>query len=284
MVLASMYDIRTKMGREILGELRRHFGERMFTTIVNFNTKLKEAASLGQPVSEFDPASKGHKDFEALADELVGTDTQMHRIEVVDALQSRIEAISASAEELLSAVKPIEAVKPASVIKPVEIIKPVEVAAPIEEIKPVVVSEVAEIAMPEIAEPIEVSEPAAVAEPVAVAEAVIEEPVAEVKSRSLDEKLASFYGVRQVGDAIMFASLYPRAERVELAGDFNNWQPSQTPLEKMSESGMWQIKLPMGKGRYRYRLVVDGHWQQDPYNEMTEVNPYGECNSVVEVC
>lgn len=285
MVLASMYDIRTKMGREILGELRRHFGERMFTTIVNFNTKLKEAASLGQPVSEFDPASKGHKDFEALVDELVGTDTQMHRIEVVDVLQSRIEAISASAEELLSAVKPIETakpietVKPAAVIKPVEIIKPVEVAAPIEEIKPVVVSEVAEIA-----EPIEVSEPATVAEPVAVAEAVIEEPVAEVKSRSLDEKLADFYGVRQVGDAIMFAFLYPRAERVELAGDFNNWQPSQTPLEKMNESGMWQIKLPMGKGRYRYRLVVDGRWQQDPYNEMTEVNPYGECNSVVEVC
>jgi chromosome partitioning protein len=45
MVLASMYDIRTKMGREILGELRKHFADRMFKTVVNFNTKLKEAAS-----------------------------------------------------------------------------------------------------------------------------------------------------------------------------------------------------------------------------------------------
>ena len=245
MVLASMYDIRTKMGREILGELRKHFGDRMFTTIVNFNTKLKEAASLGQPVSEYDPASKGHKDFEALADELVGTDTQMHRIEVVDALQSRIEAISASAEELLSAVKPIETLKLAEVIKPVEGVKFTGESRPIEELK-------------------------------------LKET--EVKSKIIDEKLADFYGVRQIGEAVMFVSLYPRAERVELAGDFNNWQPDQMPFEKMNESGMWQIKLPMGKGRYRYRLVVDGHWQQDPYNETTEMNPYGECNSIVEVC
>lgn len=275
MVLASMYDIRTKMGREILGELRKHFGDRMFTTVVNFNTKLKEAASLGQPVSEYDPASKGHKDFEALADELVSTDTQMHRVEVVDVLQSRIEAISASADELLSSVKPVEMQKPATVLRPVEINKPVEVASPIEEIKPAVVREVAEIS-----KPIEESKPDAAVEAVAV----IEKPVVEVKSKSLDEKLADFYGVRQVGEAVMFVSLYPRAERVEIAGEFNNWQPNQHPLKKVSENGVWQIKLPLGKGRYRYRLVVDGHWQQDPYNGLTEVNPYGEHNSVVEVC
>ena len=58
----------------------------------------------------------------------------------------------------------------------------------------------------------------------------------------------------------MFVSLYPRAERVEIAGEFNNWQPNQHPLKKVSENGVWQIKLPLGKGRYRYRLVVDGSW------------------------
>ncbi len=268
MVLASMYDIRTKMGREILGELRKHFGDRMFTTVVNFNTKLKEAASLGQPVSEYDPASKGHKDFEALAEELVATDTQTHRVEVVDVLQSRIEAISASAEELLSSVKPIEKRGGTAVLEPVEVVKSaavseaVKINKPVEEKKPVAISEVAEISKP------------------------IEEvePVAEVKTKSLDEKLAEFYGVRQVGEAVMFVSLYPRAERVAIAGEFNNWQPDQHPFKKVSENGVWQIKLPLGKGRYRYRLVVDGQWQQDPYNGMTEVNPYGEYNSVVEVC
>jgi hypothetical protein len=30
-------------------------------------------------------------------------------------------------------------------------------------------------------------------------------------------------------------------------------------------------------------LVVDGRWQQDPYNERSELNPYGEYNSILEV-
>ncbi len=64
-VLASMYDIRTKMAREIIAELRSCFGEKMFKTTVNFNTKIKEAASFGQPILEYDPASKGRSDFRA---------------------------------------------------------------------------------------------------------------------------------------------------------------------------------------------------------------------------
>ena len=81
----------------------------------------------------------------------------------------------------------------------------------------------------------------------------------------------------------MFVTLYPRAKNVQIAGDFNGWQPEQTTLEKVSENGAWQIKLPLAAGKYRYRLVVDGQWQQDPYNENTELNPYGELNSVIEV-
>jgi len=61
-VLASMYDIRTKMAREILAELRSHFGDRMFKTVVNFNTRIKEASSFGQPINEYDPASRGQQD------------------------------------------------------------------------------------------------------------------------------------------------------------------------------------------------------------------------------
>jgi len=222
MVLASMYDIRTKMGREILGELRKHFSGKMFKTIVNFNTKLKEAASLGQPISEYDPASKGHRDFQTLAEELVGADTQMHRAELVGTLQDKLEAISASAEELLGSVE----------------------------------------------------------QPASSAEAEIAETAG---AKNLDTKLAELYGVRQAEDAVMFTTLYPRASTVQIAGDFNNWQPENTPLQKVGENGVWQIKLPMNKGKYRYRLVVDGQWQQDPYNEFTELNPYGEYNSVLEV-
>lgn len=218
MVLASMYDIRTKMAREILGELRKHFADRMLKTVVNFNTKLKEAASLGQPISEYDSASKGFKDFLALADELVGTDTQVHRAEMVNTLQTRLQAISASADELLSSIQ-----QPQTSVEP------------------------------------------------------------DKTQMTLEQKLADFYGVRQDKGIVIFSALYPRAQTVHIAGDFNGWKPEAAPLEKVGDGGNWQIKLPLNTGTYRYRLVVDGQWQQDPYNEATEVNPFGEFNSILNV-
>jgi 1,4-alpha-glucan branching enzyme len=81
----------------------------------------------------------------------------------------------------------------------------------------------------------------------------------------------------------MFVTLYPRAKAVQIAGDFNNWQPQLNPMERVGESGVWQTKIALPEGHYRYRYVVDGQWQQDPYNEKTELNPYGEYNSILEV-
>jgi hypothetical protein len=216
-VLASMYDIRTKMGREILAELKKHFSERMFKTVVNFNTKLKEAASLGQPICEYDPSCKGFKDFLSLADELIGSDTQIHRANLVNSLQAKLASISASANELL-------ADNPAP--------KPPKKQQPI---------------------------------------------------ASLDEKLADFYGVRQLDGHVVFSTLYPRAQQVQIAGDFNEWDPEKTTLDRVDETGKWRLAMPLNRGLYRYRLVVDGQWQQDPYNDWIEMNPYGEFNSVLNV-
>jgi 1,4-alpha-glucan branching enzyme len=101
--------------------------------------------------------------------------------------------------------------------------------------------------------------------------------------KDIDIKLSEYYGVNQINDAVVFVTLYPRAESVHLAGDFNNWQPEQTPMQKVDTGGVWKTKMTLPAGKYHYRLVVDGQWQQDPYNEMTELNPFGEFNSVIEV-
>jgi len=90
------------------------------------------------------------------------------------------------------------------------------------------------------------------------------------------------YGVQQVEDGVIFTARCPAAVTVQLAGDFNNWQPQQTPMRKVGD-GVWKIKLPLSAGSYRYRLVVDGQWQHDPHNKATEPNPYGELNSVLQV-
>jgi 1,4-alpha-glucan branching enzyme len=54
-------------------------------------------------------------------------------------------------------------------------------------------------------------------------------------------------------------------------------------MQKIGESGIWQTKMQLPTGKYRYRLVVDGQWQQDPYNEQKEMNPFGEFNSVLDM-
>jgi chromosome partitioning protein len=262
-VLASMYDIRTKMAREILAELRSHFGDKMFETIVSFNTKIKEASSFGQPISEYDPASKGRKDFFALAEEVVGSQATQQRHEFVNSLADQLESISATADELLQTAKPsVEVVETPRTEEPESLLREDEFVpdeAGTEE------HEIEIIEAPE-----EKPEPADL-------------PEADTSEERIAAKLSNYYGVSQMNDAAVFVTLYPRAESVQIAGDFNNWQPEQTPMQKISDNGVWQMEMKLAAGRYRYRLVVDGQWQQDPYNELTELNPFGGFNSVVEM-
>ncbi len=242
-VLASMYDIRTKMAREILGELRGHFADKMFKTVVNFNTKIKEAASFGQPIGEYDPASRGQADFRTLAEEVISAEGKGERHEMVNTLAGQLEKISSTADELLQEAK---------------IVSPRMERRTVRESQMPVVPAAAPVAIPTAAAPKEVG-------------------------KSLDEKLSDYYGVTQVNDAVMFVSLYPHAQEVYIAGDFNSWHPGKTKMEKVGTSGIWQTKLQLPPGKYRYRMVVDGKWQQDPYNEVTETNPFGDMNSVLEV-
>ena len=296
-VLASMYDIRTKMAREILAELRSHFSDRMFKTVVNFNTKIKEAASFGQPINEYDPASKGQQDFQNLAREVIGVEEQKQTKSkrLVDSLASQLDSIGASASELLKTTKREPVVEPS--VKPVA--EPVGEAKPaVEEVMPAgePVQEPAAEPEParELVPPLEAVGAAPAVETVGVetgepgaaesAGAGLETPVEALgEATSVDRKLSDYYGVNQIQDAVVFVTLYPRATGVQLAGDFNNWQPDSTPMERVGDSGVWQTKIKLPHGTYRYRLVVDGQWQQDPYNERTELNPFGELNSVVEI-
>jgi hypothetical protein len=269
------------MAREILAELRSHFADRMFKTVVNFNTKLKEAASFGQPINEYDPASKGQQDFRMLALELIGSEErpQAKSKRLVDSLADQLESIGASASELLKVTRPpipIEAIRMPEPAVSKEVPALQEPTAELESDPEV------EMAAEAADDPIETStDTVAAVEAASVVAAGT--TTAAAAAKQFDAKLSDYYGVSQLRDAVVFVTLYPRAGSVHIAGDFNNWQPANTPMERVGDSGVWQTKMSLPHGLYRYRLVVDGQWQQDPYNERTELNPYGELNSVLEV-
>jgi chromosome partitioning protein len=69
-VLCTMFDRRTRLGRELLIGMQSHFGELLFDTAVHTSQRLREAAAMGVPVQVLDPRSRAATDFAELAAEL----------------------------------------------------------------------------------------------------------------------------------------------------------------------------------------------------------------------
>lgn len=72
------------------------------------------------------------------------------------------------------------------------------------------------------------------------------------------------------------------AREVCIAGTFNEWHPSVTPMIEMS-GGKWVKELVLPPGRHEYQFVVDGRWMPDPVAMDDVANPFGGRNSVREV-
>ncbi len=70
-VLLTMYDPRTNLSDQVAAEVRRHFGERVYNTVIPRSVRLAEAPSHGKPITLYDPASRGAQAYLALAQEVI---------------------------------------------------------------------------------------------------------------------------------------------------------------------------------------------------------------------
>src|SRR5438270_1307084 len=70
-ILMTMYDGRLRLCNQVVSEVRRHFEEMVFTTIIHRNTRLSEAPSVGKPVILYDSDSKGSINYLNLAKEVL---------------------------------------------------------------------------------------------------------------------------------------------------------------------------------------------------------------------
>ena len=78
---------------------------------------------------------------------------------------------------------------------------------------------------------------------------------------------------------VQFEIIVPEAQEVCLAGDFNNWDTSADPMKK-DKKGIWKTALSLKPGRYEYRLLVDGNWENDPSCCNCVPNEFGSQNCV----
>jgi anion-transporting ArsA/GET3 family ATPase len=70
-VVATMYDRRTRISKEVLKEIEKHFQDSMFITVIHSNVKLKEAASFGKSIVDYDQKAAGFRDYMALTKEVI---------------------------------------------------------------------------------------------------------------------------------------------------------------------------------------------------------------------
>jgi chromosome partitioning protein len=70
-VLMTMFDGRTNLSNQVVGEVREHFGEKVFETVIPRTTRLAEAPSFGKPIIHYDKYSAGAAAYELAAQELL---------------------------------------------------------------------------------------------------------------------------------------------------------------------------------------------------------------------
>jgi len=70
-LLRTMYDPRNTLAQNVAAELEKHFGDRLYRTVIPRNVRLAEAPSHGIPVLDFDKSSKGAQAYLALAGEIL---------------------------------------------------------------------------------------------------------------------------------------------------------------------------------------------------------------------
>ena len=70
-VLMTMFDARTNLSQQVVGEVRQHFGDLVFETVIPRTTRLAEAPSFGKPIIYYDKYSAGAAAYEVLAQEVL---------------------------------------------------------------------------------------------------------------------------------------------------------------------------------------------------------------------
>ena len=71
-ILVTQIDQRLKLHQEVLENLRKPFGNKLFQTVIRRNVALAEATSFGQSIFEYAPTSRGAEDYRALCEEILG--------------------------------------------------------------------------------------------------------------------------------------------------------------------------------------------------------------------
>ena len=85
--------------------------------------------------------------------------------------------------------------------------------------------------------------------------------------------------VKFIKAKVKFEYSAPEAKEVSLVGNFNQWNSQANPMKK-DKKGIWKVTLSLEPGRYEYRFIADGNWENDPSCTCCVANEFGGANCV----
>lgn len=84
---------------------------------------------------------------------------------------------------------------------------------------------------------------------------------------------------KPVTKKVSFEYPAPDAHQVYLSGEFNDWDGLANPMKK-DKKGIWKTTVSLAPGRYQYRFLIDGRWENDPACSDFVSNDFGTTNCV----
>jgi len=285
-LLATMHDPSQPLARDLLDDLRDRFGAGMIPIVVRYDNALKEAASFGQPIDEYDHESMGAEDYRSVCEWLV-EHVDIDRPEPDAIIETKPMPVSTLANASLSrgltngssdgGNEPLsraqELAMRARTMQQAQFTQQTSKSATtsnsataVLETKPKVMKR---SLMPH--------------RPVAI-ELVDDRVVRPSQVPTIDyTKVKHLFGIRKTSKGVLFVQPKSIGTRIEIAGDFNDWKPTKTSMTCNEAIGVFEKHLILPKGRYAYKLVIDGKWCLDPYNPDRAENGLGGRNNVVRV-
>lgn len=294
-LLATIHEAASPVAEDLLGELHRRFKDRVAPVVIRRDLRLREAASFGQPVREYAPDSTGTADYATLAKWLgellvgpldAGADTDEADVTVppitakflaekgvdraaerqsVECLEAktgpnRAEDVARRAQEFLRRVALGKAGTGVQAFGPVAHVTAPTTGAPGPHEPPLPDAPV----------------------PTVLPKGTLR--LVEAEARPVTPAgTARLLGVRETNQGMLFVQPLSSGQTVSIAGSFNNWSPTSHVMKRNAALGVHELCLRLPAGRFVYRLVIDGQWTADPYNNDCEPNPFGGTNSVCRV-
>jgi chromosome partitioning protein len=292
-MLPTLHEEQSSVAADVLSELHNRFRDRVVPVVIRRDTKLRETATFGQSIYDYAPQSHGAEDYTKLA----------HWLGKLQVIADELPPAEEHPELAPAFDRPAAPAATPAIAPAAQTTAPAEVGQ--------TVSQQSEVKPPSRAEEVarraqdflrRVALGRATADRPDTASTPSAHPTNEAAPhhhehnhptlRLVDPRIEAvhphpttqrLFGARETSQGVLFVQPLAVGSSVAIAGEFNDWSAESHRMVRNPTMGVWELCLRLPAGRQRYRLVIDGVWGADPYNDHCEPNPFGEANSVVDV-